>query len=216
MSLGSRSWVLIVLLFAVAAYVHLLSDVQAVPLRKPLSSVPLVLGTWRGHPLTMEDSIVENVGVEDYIFRDYRGVEGPAVNAYVGFYEAQAEGDTAHSPKHCLPSSGWTPIQSDEIEFETPGFNGGRTRANRYVIAKGDQLQLVLYWYQGRGRQITNEYAAKVYLVLDSIFKKRNDGALIRLMTYVRRDLGLEEAQARTVAFANLFLPEVGSALPED
>jgi EpsI family protein len=134
---------------------------------------------------------------------------------YVGFYEQQREGDQIHSPKHCLPGSGWRPTQSDVVQFETPGFNGGQTCANRYVIGKGDERQLVLYWYQSAGRDITNEYLAKVYLVLDSIFRKRNDGALIRFMAPLETEADLAAAQDKVQGFARQILPLVGEALPE-
>jgi hypothetical protein len=37
---------------------------------------------------------------------------------------------------------------------------------NQVVIQKGLDNQLVLYWYQDRGRIVTSEYWAKIYLVL--------------------------------------------------
>lgn len=215
MMVRKRAWVLALLLGGAAGYVHFLSDVRAVRLRRPLSSVPTTLGPWGSRSIVMEDDIVKNAGVEDYLFRDYTDGQGLSINAYVGFYEAQREGDTAHSPKHCLPGSGWSQVESSEIEFATPGSNGGKTRANRYVIGKEDQRQLVLYWYQGRGRDITNEYEAKVYLVIDSIFRKRSDGALVRIMVPESETLSLAAAQESAIAFAQRFLPEVEKVLPE-
>ena len=215
MTFRNRAWILAALLAGAAAYNYFLSDVNAVPLRRPLSTVPTTLGPWTSRSITMTDSILQNVGVEDYLFRDYTDGRGVSINAYVGFYEAQREGDQAHSPKHCLPGSGWSQVESSEIEFESPGFNGGKTRANRYVIGKGDERQLVLYWYQGRGRNITNEYASKIYLVVDSIFRKRTDGALVRIMVPQGGTLSSKGAQATAIIFARQFLPEVAKALPE-
>ncbi|GAB4271692.1 MAG: hypothetical protein Kow0092_26520 [Deferrisomatales bacterium] len=211
----TRTWILITLVLATAGYTRFLSDVQAVPLRKPLEEVPLRIGEWTGRSDRMAEDIVRVVGVEDYLLREYRDGEGFPVYVYVGFYERQREGDQIHSPKHCLPGAGWRPVVSDRVVLDTPGINGGATRANRYVIGKGDDRQLVLYWYQSRGRDITSEYLAKLYLVVDSIFRKRNDGSLVRLMAPLSKGAPIAPAQERVAAFARRFLPELARALPE-
>lgn len=210
-----RLWTLTALILATAAYTAFFSDVHAVPLRRPLASVPSVLGAWVGRSEQMSDKIVQVVGVEDYLLREYRNPTGAAVSVYVGFYEQQKEGDQIHSPKHCLPGAGWRPTESSVVELATPGFHGGRTRANRNVIAKGDERQFVLYWYMGAGRVITNEYAAKAYLVLDSILRKRSDGALIRFMAPMRPGEEVGAVEAKVEKFARLILPHVAVALPE-
>jgi len=55
--------------------------------------------------------------------------------------------------------------------------------ANKYVIQNGDQKQLLIYWYQGRGRAVASEYWGKVYTVLDSVRMRRSDGAMVRITT---------------------------------
>lgn len=210
-----RVWTLVVLFAATTGYARFLSDVHPVPLRKPLSSVPQAFGAWTGRSDAMDTNTLRVVGVEDYLMREYQDGAGTPVSVYVGFYEQQREGDQIHSPKHCLPGSGWNPTRSDVVQFDTPGFNGGLTRANRYVIGKGEERQLVLYWYQSAGRDITSEYLAKVYLVADSILRKRNDGALIRFMAPLRTEAELDAAQEKVVGFARLILPRVGEVLPE-
>jgi len=209
-----RTIVLVLLVLATAGYTRFLSDVHAVPLRKPLTSVPLRIGEWTGIPSKLEERIVQVVGVEDYLLRTYRAPDGFSVSVYVGYYERQGEGDQIHSPRHCLPGAGWRPVASRVREFETPGLNGGLTRANQVVIQKGEERQLVLYWYQSRGRNITNEYWAKVWLVVDSIFRKRNDGALVRFIADVPPDADPEGVARRAEGFVREFLPFLQEAFP--
>ncbi|MBI5446810.1 MAG: VPLPA-CTERM-specific exosortase XrtD, partial [Deltaproteobacteria bacterium] len=179
-----RVGVLLLLALSVSGYLRFLSDVHPVPLRAPLGTMPRMLGEWSAVTSeTMTEAVLQTVGVEDYLWRSYRNPQGLSADVYVGYYEQQQEGDTIHSPKHCLPGGGWQPLKSDQVTFATPGFNGGTTRAQRYVIQKGDRKQFVLYWFQHGRRNITNEYAAKFYLVFDSTFRKRSDGSLIRLIT---------------------------------
>lgn len=209
-----RIWVLVLLVLAAAAYSQFFSEVQAVPIKRPLAEVPNAVGVWTGRADTMSERIVSVVGVEDYLLREYADGAGAPVSVYVGYYEKQQEGDQIHSPRHCLPGSGWQPTRYEEVEFATPGFNGGTTRANRYVVGKGDQLQLVFYWYQSQGRNITSDYAAKLWLVLGTILHRRTDGALIRLIAPMPRTGTMEDTQARLVAFGQEFLPLLDAHLP--
>ena len=62
---------------------------------------------------------------------------------------------------------------------------GSPLAVNRVQIAKGDHRQLVYYWFQQRGRVVTNEYLVKWYLLWDALTKNRTDGALVRLVVNV-------------------------------
>lgn len=67
--------------------------------------------------------------------------------------------------------------------IQITGSDGSSFPAKRYVVSKGGQRQLVLYWFQAHGRAVASEYWAKYYLMYDSIRMNRSDGALVRLMT---------------------------------
>jgi EpsI family protein len=70
------------------------------------------------------------------------------------------------------------------------------------VIEKGENKQLVYYWFQQRGRVITNEYVVKWYLFWDALTRNRTDGALVRLVTYIGPGQSLQEADAQLRSFA--------------
>ncbi len=210
-----RTWILIFLILATAGYTRFLSDVRAVPLRRPLASIPSQINGWKSRSMDLEEEILTVVGVEDYLLREYWNAEGFSVSVYLGYYEQQREGDQIHSPKHCLPGGGWRPELNDRVTLSTPGFNGGTTKTNRYVIRKGDSRQVALYWYQSRGRNIVSEYLAKVWLVTDSIFRKRNDGCLVRFISPLPEGASVEDVQAQMKRFAQAFLPAVAETLPE-
>jgi EpsI family protein len=54
---------------------------------------------------------------------------------------------------------------------------------NRYVVEKGGEKVLVLYWYQTSTRVVAKELAARFYLAADSVRLNRSDTALVRIMT---------------------------------
>ena len=85
---------------------------------------------------------------------------------------------------------------------------------NRAVIQKGDSKQLVYYWFQQRGRTITNEYLVKWYLFYDALTMNRTDGSLIRLVTSVGDTEAIEKADQRLQTFMKQLVPELQGYIP--
>src|SRR5207253_1445167 len=84
--------------------------------------------------------------------------------------------------------------------------------ANRYIIAKGAERQLVLYWYWAHDRAVASEYLAKFYLVADSIRMNRSDGSLVRVTTPLRSEESADAALDRLLAFAGKVVPVLNSS----
>ena len=106
---------------------------------------------------------------------------------------------TYHSPLNCLPGSGWELNEPNTVEI-SPANGAPAFEANSYVVQHGSDRQLMIYWYQGRGRAVANEYRDKVYTVLDSIRLRRSDGAMVRLLVPVRGSEGETLESARQLA----------------
>jgi EpsI family protein len=164
---------------------------------------------WRGYDAApFSDDVVATLGVDEYVNRRYERTAIP-VAAYIGYYASQRTGDTIHSPQNCLPGAGWLPIASGSQRIDA----GGRTVVvNRYEIAKGLDRQVVLYWYQGRGRVVGGEYANKAWLMLDAARHGRSDGGLVRLIAPVVTTS--DEALAEVSSFAAALLPRLPGYLP--
>jgi len=154
--------------------------------RRELKDFPAQLGAWRQTGGDQRfDSETENVlRADDYVMRNYALPEGRMASFYVGYYATQRNGATYHSPLNCLPGTGWTMTDPERIKIK-PAGGVVEFEANRYIIQKGSERQLLIYWYQGRGRAVASEYWGKIYTVLDSIRRRRSDGAMVRVMTPV-------------------------------
>jgi EpsI family protein len=176
-----------------------------------LREYPLVLGNWQGADSPIVQRIVEAVGVDDYLNRVYAKGSGVPVALYVGYYESQQTGDWVHSPKNCLPGAGWEAVKARRLSIDIPGRPS--IRVNQYLVKKGLDELLVLYWYQGRGRVIASEYWGKVWLVADAITRNRTDVALVRVSTPAVD--GEERARNRAVEFAQAAYPSLRQFLPE-
>ena len=204
-----RAVIVIALLAASALFAGRISGTEVHVEREPLASLPHEIDGWRGREASpLADDVVALLGVDDYIHRMYMSDSGVPVGLYAGYYGSQRQGDTIHSPQNCLPGAGWRPVSSTTVHL-TSGDR--KVPVNQYVIQKGLDQQVVLYWYQGRGRTVANEYANKALLMWDAATLQRTNGGLVRVMTPVTPG---RDAAAEVTAFATALLPKLQRLMP--
>ena len=201
------------LLISSFIYFSFFSEVKTVLISKKLSLFPDRLGDWQGSSSAMSEQVLNLLGVEDYMMRRYSNGNGLDIWVYVGYYGSQTEIDKIHSPKNCLPAAGWQPISTDIKEIHLTQGSNKTVKVKRYLVQKGSEKELVLYWYHSRGRVFANEYRHKMYLIWDSIINKRTDSAIIRLSSRVNPDV--HHTSERLVRFLELFFPALQQYLPE-
>jgi EpsI family protein len=210
MKTNLRFWTMLLALAAATVGLHALSHGEPVRLSMPLQNFPLQLGNWTGYDIPLDPDILKVAAVDDYLNRAYQAPDGIMLGLYVGYYKSQQTGDAIHSPKNCLPGSGWQPVVAERVDLTRA--DGSHAPVNLYIIEKGLQRQLVLYWYQSHGRIIASEYSAKYYMVRDAIRMNRTDSALVRIVIPFKQDRQL--AQARAVEFAQQMMPPLETFIP--
>jgi EpsI family protein len=200
------------LLAGATFYLQARDLIERVPQHQPLAEFPMQIGDWSGKRFEIAPEIREILGKGDFESRIYQNPREPHIDLFLAFFPTQRTGDTIHSPKHCLPGAGWTPLEAGRLQIP---LAGGRTvTVNRYIIGKGEARQFVLYWYQAHGRVIASEYWAKIYLVADAIRMNRSDGALVRVITPFVQSEGTDKASERAVGFAREVLGRLDSFVP--
>jgi EpsI family protein len=215
-----RSLALAASLLATAGYLEHASRSEETPARAPFAEFPTEVGAWSGREAPdFEPTVLEALGVDEHVNRYYTA-DNRSTHLYVGYYRSQRQGSTIHSPMNCLPGAGWLPIKARRIDLAAAGADGGREGpkvVNQYVIQKGLDEQVVLYWYQSHGRIVASEYWSKIFLVLDSIRLNRTDAALVRVITPYDESSGddRQAAEHASIAFANAILPLLSDYLPE-
>src|SRR5262249_27281028 len=133
------------------------------------------------------DHDIESVlRADDYLLRDYESVDGRIASFYVGYYSSQTSGASYHSPLNCLPGAGWTMSDSSIVTIK-PADGKPAFAANGYFIQNGNSRLALIYWYQGRGRAVASEYWGKFYTVIDSLQRRRSDGAMVRITVPVEK-----------------------------
>ncbi len=196
------------------AFLYSRSQPEQLPLRHELKAFPMQVGGWKGGDVSIPTAILDSLGKGEFLEREYRREEtDPPVELFLAFFRTQRTGATVHSPQHCLPGAGWGVIEHALLPLTLP--NGGRREVNRYLVARGGDRQLVVYWYQSHGRILASEYWGKFYLVADSIRLNRSDGGLVRISTPINPEEGVLGAQERVMAFAEQILPELRAYIPD-
>ena len=179
-------WLLVIILFVGGVFINWFAQRgEAEVMRENLTNIPAQIGDWRqkGSEIRFDKQTESVLRASDYVMREYDLPDGRIANLYVGYYDSQRTGATYHSPRNCLPGAGWEMKKPDTIEITTPA--GKTFKANWYVVENGVYKEILIYWYQGRGRAVASEYEDKIYTVWDSITRRRSDGAMVRVMTSV-------------------------------
>jgi len=179
-----------------------------VRLRQALSEFPSAIDDWRSEDLPFDAQVVQEIGADDYVNREYFGGARP-VELYIGYYKDQRSGDAIHSPKNCLPGDGWVPLHSTRLQI---GRAGEPVLVNEVLVKKGATRAMVLYWYQSHGHIVASEYGAKFWLVADGLGHRGTEGAMIRVWTNAAD--GELSARTRAANFARRIYPEVAEFLP--
>lgn len=185
------------------------------PERNLFAGFPTGLGEWHGKPSALDASTEQFLGLTDYILSDYAKADGRAVNLYVAYYASQRNGLSPHSPSVCIPGNGWQITNLERTSFASSDAKVSLP-LNRVVIARGENKQIVYYWFDERGMKIANEYVSKLYLLRDAMFENRTDGALVRLTTPVYPGEKEIDADMRLQAFMKIVVPSLAGYLPSE
>jgi EpsI family protein len=169
------------------------------------------VATWKLQQEGVIDQETQSIlKADDTLTRWYTSPEGGA-NLFIAYFKTQRQGQSPHSPKNCLPGSGWQPSETGRIDVPVGG--NGSIHINQYVVSKGEAQSVVLYWYQTQGRVIADEFAAKFYLISDSIRNHRSDTALVRVVVPIAAGR-TQEAEKVGTDFVQVFYPVVKAYLP--
>jgi EpsI family protein len=214
----ARAGILFALMVAGTVAIARAERFEAPPVRAPFDQFPMQIGEWRGvKDAPFEQRILAVLGVDDYLTRAYFAPDRSGVGLYIGYYKSQRQGDTMHSPLNCLPGSGWEPLSKSDLTVPLARAAGSPASItiNRYIVQKGIEQQLVLYWYQSHGRVVASEYWSKLYLIADAVRLNRTDGALVRVITPIGEGPDAETAAERIgTSFVQQVFPVLTTYLP--
>ncbi len=205
----SRFIVIYVLMALGMAYLVTHEDI-AVPMNTPFSQFPTEFSDWemvgQSH---FSEGVLAQLRPADYLSRRYRSSQGQMVDLYVGYHSGGKDSGPIHSPKHCLPGSGWHPVSSTNMAVET---EAGPVHLVQAMYSFGEANEIFLYWFQVRDRSLTSEYILKLEEIRNSMFHRRRDSSFIRISVPYDTDKAGAEMIAKR--FAREFYPVIKEFLP--
>ncbi len=201
-------------LLALAFGTHIIDRrTEIIPYHPPFASFPLDVGEWRGQTENIPPDVLQILQPSDYWIANYRRADDPNfINLYMAYYASQRAGSMVHSPSNCIPGGGWQIESSHKQKIHLA--NGASVKVTRLLIRRADEAELVYYWFDERGRNLTETYGAKWYLLQDSIVMHRTDGALIRLMSPLASGESEAAADKRLSGFLALSYPQITAFIP--
>jgi exosortase D (VPLPA-CTERM-specific) len=183
------------------------------PARTSFYDFPTQIGAWAGRRSAMERVYLDALRLDDYVLADFRAPDGRAVNFYAAYYQVQDSSRAIHSPHDCIPGGGWEITRFEQRTF--PARDGAPAfKVNRAVVQLGSQRQIVYYWFDERGRQLTNEYAARWYLFWDALTRHRTDGALIRFVANLPTEAREVDVDSQIMQLASQIQPTLNRYVP--
>jgi EpsI family protein len=187
---------------------------ELIPDSPPLADFPTALGAWQqnGPDGVVDEESRAVLNADDLLTRDYVDPSGRHANLFVAGFRTQRNGKAPHSPKNCLPGSGWTQVSSDD-RFPVDVGAAQPILVNRYIVAHGNSQSVVLYWYQSRNRVVANEFHAKFWVMMDAVRLNRTDTALVRVVIPITGQND-DAATSTAVDFVKAFFVPLHSYLP--
>jgi exosortase D (VPLPA-CTERM-specific) len=216
-SVPKTLWVAIGLLaFAAVANTFTPQRELVKPDRKQFLDFPLTVDGYRGQRDKLSQVELDVLNLDDYVFANYRDQANRTINFYVAWYDIQGRGTVStHSPRSCMPGGGWNITELGPYEVAGLGPNGSPLTVNRAVIKKGEQAQVVYYWFHQRGRALTNEFAVKWFIFWDGLVRHRTDGGLVRFVAAMQPGESIEDVDRRIAEFAGAITPRLPGYLPD-
>lgn len=209
-----RFWTVVALLAGTVLLLYARGNTDRIPAREPLAQLPSDFAGWVGTSLPIDSESLTVLGPGDFLSRTYthEDQDNP-VDLFIGYFTTQRTGVTIHSPRNCLPGSGWVFESSSYVDLKD--IQGKRHRVGEYIVSNGQAKRFVIYWYQAHGRSVANEYMTKIYLVTDALRMNRTDGALVRVTTPIGPWEEPLRARSRAEAFAAQLAPMLGRFIPD-
>ncbi len=192
--------------------IPLTSSAYIKPERRTFTNVPYEFAGWEHQVQPLHQAVEKVLGADDFIVVDLNSPQKEQFNLYMAYLEERRDGSSWHSPRQCIPGGGWRIVSHEIVPASTP--TSGEFHLNRLIIKNQDKTQLLYYWYDQRGGKYANEFVMRIMTLWDSVFRRRADGSLIRLLTPVSEiedvaaaDERLKQMVIRVDSFLPYYVP---------
>ncbi len=123
-------------------------------LRRSLASIPMELGEWVGRDEKVDADILERAQTTEYLSRTYESWKHPGLSLRLWLNYSANGTNLRHTPEICLPSGGWSKIESQTRVLAMPLDADRSLQITRLGYGRGELVEHVGFWYYifGEGR----------------------------------------------------------------
>ena len=150
--------VVLVVALAGQAGLEAMTAIERPPLRGSLATIPMEMGNWVGTDVPVDPLILKESQADDYVNRVYEDRTNPGHRLWLWINYSREGLNLRHSPEICLPSGGWTKVESQCGILEIPGVTGRAHPLTRLAYAQGELVQIVGFWYYIFGESRLEQY----------------------------------------------------------
>jgi EpsI family protein len=172
-----------------------------------LERVPAAVAGWRGENIPTDSTTAAVLAADVTLKRAYTRTDGTTIGVFVAYFAQQQVNSQMHSPRNCLPGSGW---KVRRIANETIPLPQRQQVVTRMLVARSRSEQEILYWFRTRGGDLAGEYAVKWDLVKNSLARRPTDAVIIRFDGALADSTAARELMALLVPEMHTVLGEVG------
>lgn len=169
---------------------------------------PVQIGEWKGYPEEISQGVLDLLKPQDIFSATYVHPKGYMVHLMFDFFSSDAVIGGPHSPRNCLPGSGWEVEQGEDKDID---FNGRVIPAGQFILRKDEKVELMDFWYATRYGETASDYTFKLYEILSALTFQPRDKAFIRFITY-----DTPESRQALSEFQSLALKEIYQRFPFD
>lgn len=194
--------ILLVILLAVYSFCFAIRGFQPEISAMPnIADFPLHMEGWIGQPDNLAPGIVDLLNPTLVFSATYTNERGVSVHLFFDYFAHQSALGGPHSPRNCMPGSGWTVLNDRDIDIASAG---NEVNAGRFDISKSESKMIMDYWYITRYGETANDYVFKFYTMISALAFKPNDVAFVRILAN-----GDPESKDALEEFESLFVSEI-------
>ena len=167
-----RAWVVAVVVLVAFWLMTLAATPLPGMLTRPLTTLPTVLGEWRGTPASPDLAPFRLQSADEELVRVYRRVDGEEATVYIGYLRTGGSGKEVVNYLTAPLHAGTAPLPISLSANETLVINHGEWASDRARYR-------LWFWYEIGGRVISGRYAAKAETLKNALLHDRGDEVLV-------------------------------------
>jgi len=186
---------------------------DAVPLSRPLSSLPKTFGKWQSIEVAMKAASLLKIGSEDILRRRYYTGK-KELEVYVVYFGG-VRGTAPHHPDVCMPGGGWHNIDSKVVTVPLAGFGEAPLHVHQDVFEhKKAGKRLVVWWEYVHGRNVASRTFQRILWALPG-FMGGKRGSVLQVQISHDFDADATDSLKLIEEFMNAFGPHIREVLPD-